>query len=257
MLSKKWKKIRKQMINLTGKKAILTGATGGIGRAILNTLVNAGATVVASGTREQVLEETCEPFGNQVMPIICNLQDHDDIKNLVKKAQDMLQNIDILICNAGITRDNLGMLMKKEEWNDVLDVNLTSTFLLNQLVLKTMLRNKYGRVINISSIIAYTGNAGQANYAASKAGMIGFSKSLAAEFATRNITVNCIAPGFIESPMTEKLSDEMCEQIKKKIPMQRIGIPEEVAHCALFLASEQSSYITGHTLHVNGGMFMA
>ncbi len=246
----------RHMVCLNGKKAILTGATGGIGSAILNALVGAGATVVASGTKSDALQEICKQFHDKAIPFTCNLKDHDDIRDFVRKSQDILGNVDILICNAGITRDNLGMLMKEDEWNDVLDVNLTSAFLLNQLVLKMMLRNKYGRIINISSVIGYTGNAGQANYAASKAGMIGFSKSLAMEFATRNITINCIAPGFIESPMTEKLTGEMREQIKKKIPMQRIGTPEEVAHCALFLASEQSSYITGHTLHVNGGMLM-
>jgi len=243
-------------MNFSGKNVLLTGATGGIGQAILKAFIEAGATVVASGTRVEVLEAICSEFGENAIPVACDLRDHNSINNLFETAKEKLGSVDILVCNAGITKDNLGMVMKMDDWNDVINVNLTSTFLLNQLASKSMLRTKFGRIINIASIVGVTGNPGQANYVASKAGMIGFSKSLAAEFATRNITVNCIAPGFIESPMTDKLNDSIKEQLSKKIPMQRMGTPEEIAHGVLFLASEKSSYITGHTLHINGGMFM-
>jgi 3-oxoacyl-[acyl-carrier protein] reductase len=243
-------------MNFSGKNVLLTGATGGIGQAILKSFIEAGARVVASGTRVEVLETICSEFGENAIPVACDLRDHNSINNLFETAKEKLGSIDILVCNAGITKDNLGMVMKMDDWNDVINVNLTSTFLLNQLASKSMLRTKFGRIINIASIVGVTGNPGQANYVASKAGMIGFSKSLAAEFATRNITVNCIAPGFIESPMTDKLNDSIKEQLSKKIPMQRMGNPEEIAHGVLFLASEKSSYITGHTLHINGGMFM-
>lgn len=243
-------------MNFSGKNVLLTGATGGIGQAILKAFIEAGARVIASGTRVEVLEATCAQFGENAIPVASDLRDHNSINNLFETAKEKLGSIDILVCNAGITKDNLGMVMKMDDWNDVINVNLTSTFLLNQLASKSMLRTKYGRIVNIASIVGVTGNPGQANYVASKAGMIGFSKSLAAEFATRNITVNCIAPGFIESPMTDKLNDSIKEQLSKKIPMQRMGTPEEIAHGVLFLASEKSSYITGHTLHINGGMFM-
>jgi 3-oxoacyl-[acyl-carrier protein] reductase len=243
-------------MNFSGKNVLLTGATGGIGQAILKAFIEAGATVVASGTRVEVLEAICSEFGENAIPVACDLRDHNSINNLFETAKEKLGSVDILVCNAGITKDNLGMVMKMDDWNDVINVNLTSTFLLNQLASKSMLRTKFGRIINIASIVGVTGNPGQANYVASKAGMIGFSKSLAAEFATRNITVNCIAPGFIESPMTDKLNDSIKEQLSKKIPMQRMGTPEEIAHGVLFLASEKSSYITGHTLHINGGMLM-
>lgn len=243
-------------MNFTGKNVLLTGATGGIGQAILKSFVDAGARVVASGTRVDMLEVICAQFGDRAIPIPCDLRDHDSINNLFETAKEKVGSVDILVCNAGITKDNLGMVMKMDDWNDVINVNLTSTFLLNQLASKSMLRTKYGRIINIASIVGVTGNPGQANYVASKAGLIGFSKSLAAEFATRNITINCIAPGFIESPMTDKLNDSIKEQLAKKIPMQRMGMPEEIAYGVLFLASERSSYITGQTLHINGGMFM-
>ena len=243
-------------MNFIGKNVLLTGATGGIGQAILKSFIASGARVVASGTRIENLTELCNEYGENAIPMPCDLRNHDAIKDLFASAQKQLGSIDILVCNAGINKDSFGMTMKIEAWEDVINVNLTSTFLLNQLASTAMLRSNYGRIINVASVVAVTGNPGQANYVASKAGMIGFSKSLAAEFATRNITINCIAPGFIESPMTEKLSDSVKENISKKIPMQRMGTAEEVAHGVLFLASEQSSYITGHTLHINGGMFM-
>ena len=241
-------------MNLIGKRVLLTGATGGIGQAILRACVESGATVIASGTRKEVLEELCSQFPNQAIPITCDLRDQESIKNLFNSAVEKLGAIDILICNAGITKDNLSMMMKMDDWADVININLTSTFYLNQLVSKVMLKQKYGRVINITSIVAVTGNPGQANYVAAKAGIIGFTKSMADEFATRNITFNCIAPGFIESPMTDKLNDSQKEQITKKIPMQRMGTPDEIAYGVLFLASDKSSYITGQTLHINGGM---
>jgi 3-oxoacyl-[acyl-carrier protein] reductase len=244
-------------MDLTGKKVLLTGATGGIGQAILKSCVEAGATVVASGTRKELLEEICRQFSDKAIPITCNLTDQESIKNLVSSTVDRLGTIDILICNAGITKDNLSMRMKMDDWDDVINVNLTSTFLLNQLASKIMLKQKYGRVINISSIVAVTGNPGQANYVAAKAGMIGLTKSMADEFATRNITFNCIAPGFIDTPMTDKLNDSQKEEIAKKIPMQRMGTADEIAYGVLFLASDKSSYITGQTLHINGGMLKA
>jgi|LauGreDrversion4_2_1035121.scaffolds.fasta_scaffold07852_7 3-oxoacyl-[acyl-carrier protein] reductase len=244
-------------MDFTGKKVLLTGATGGIGQAILKAFITAGATVVASGTRAEVLNDICREVGEKAIPITCNLRDIESIKNLCSAAVESMGTIDILICNAGITKDNLSMMMKIDDWNDVINVNLTATFLLNQLVSKVMLKQKFGRVINIASVVASTGNPGQANYVASKAGMIGFTKSMADEFASRNITFNCIAPGFIESPMTDKLNDTQKEQIAKKIPMGRMGTGEEIAYGALFLASDQSSYITGHTLNINGGLFKA
>jgi 3-oxoacyl-[acyl-carrier protein] reductase len=244
-------------MDFTGKKVLLTGATGGIGQAILKAFITAGAKIVASGTRVEVLNDICREVGENAIPIACDLRDSESIKNLCSSTVEKLGTIDILICNAGITKDNLSMMMKIDDWNDVINVNLTATFLLNQLVSKVMLKQKFGRVINIASVVALTGNPGQANYVASKAGMIGFTKSMADEFASRNITFNCIAPGFIESPMTDKLNDTQREQIAKKIPMGRMGTGEEVAYGALFLASEQSSYITGHTLNINGGLFKA
>jgi 3-oxoacyl-[acyl-carrier protein] reductase len=242
-------------MDFTGKKVLLTGATGGIGQAILKSFIEAGATVVASGTRQEALEEICANLGDKAIPITCNLRDQESIKSLVNLSIEKMGSIDILVCNAGITKDNLSMMMKIDDWNDVINVNLTSTFLLNQLASKVMLKQKFGRVVNIASVVGVTGNPGQANYVASKAGMIGFTKSIADEFATRNITFNCIAPGFIESPMTDKLNEVQKEQISKRIPIGRMGTPEEIAHGVLFLASEKSSYITGHTLHINGGMF--
>ncbi len=243
------------MDNFIGQKVLLTGATGGIGQAILKSFIEAGATVIASGTRQKVLEEICKELGDRAIPITCDLNSQESIKNLCNTAVELLSKIDILVCNAGITKDNFSMMMKMEQWNDVINVNLTATFLLNQLASKVMLKQKFGRVINIASVVGVTGNPGQANYVASKAGMIGFTKSMADEFATRNITFNCIAPGFIETPMTDKLNDSQKAEISKKIPIGRMGTPEEIAHGVLFLASDKSSYITGHTLHINGGMF--
>ena len=243
-------------MNFIGKNILVTGATGGIGKKILKSFIDEGARVVASGSKIDILKAICDELGDRAIPIVCDLNDHLAIKKLVESTKNIMGSIDVLVCNAGITKDNLGIMMKSDEWNDIININLTATFLLNQLVSKIMLHNKYGRIINITSIVACTGNPGQANYVASKAGVIGFSKTLAAEFATRNITVNCIAPGFIETPMTDKLSDTVKHHTIQRIPMQRMGTSEEIAHGVLFLASEKSSYITGHTLHINGGMLM-
>ncbi len=248
------------MFDLKGKKVLLTGASGGIGKAILDVMVNAEANIVISGTKEDALQKLANSYKangyNNIHVISANLSEITTIDSLVNDSYNILQGLDILICNAGITKDNLSMRMKDEEWNDVLRVNLQATFKLNQASIKKMMKQRYGRIINISSIIAYSGNPGQANYAASKAGMIGMSKSIALEIAGIGITVNCVAPGFIDTPMTEKISENMQSKIIDRIPMGRTGKPEEVASAVLFLASNEASYITGSTIHVNGGMLM-
>ncbi len=243
--------------NLEGQSALITGASGGIGSAIAEVLVQSGAKVIATGTNPEKLRNLANKINsNKLLTLTHDLSDSNELESLFTKAESMVEHIDILICNAGITYDNLSIRMKEEEWQKVIDLNLTTTFKLNQLAIKRMMRKKYGRIINISSIIAFTGNIGQANYAAAKAGMIGMSKSLALEVASRNITVNCIAPGFIDTPMTAVLKTEIKENLIKHIPMGRIGTPMEVAHSVLFLAAKESAYITGTTIHVNGGMYM-
>ncbi len=249
------------MFSLIGKKVLLTGATGGIGKAILQTMVRAGASVVISGTKIDALQEltasAMEQADNAIIkPIACNLSQIDTIDALVNEVFEFLGGLDILICNAGMTKDALSMRMKDAEWEEVLRVNLQATFKLNQAAVKKMMRQRYGRIINMSSVIAYSGNAGQANYAASKAGMIGMSKSIALEIASIGITVNCVAPGFIDTPMTEVIPENIQQKIRERIPMGRTGKPEEVANAVLFLASDEASYITGSTVHVNGGMLM-
>ena len=249
------------MLSLIGKKDLLTGATGGIGKAILQTMVRAGASVVISGTKIDALQEltasAMEQADNAIIkPIACNLSQIDTIDALVNEVFEFLGGLDILICNAGMTKDALSMRMKDAEWEEVLRVNLQATFKLNQAAVKKMMRQRYGRIINMSSVIAYSGNAGQANYAASKAGMIGMSKSIALEIASIGITVNCVAPGFIDTPMTEVIPENIQQEIRERIPMGRTGKPEEVANAVLFLASDEASYITGSTVHVNGGMLM-
>ena len=249
------------MFSLIGKKVLLTGATGGIGKAILQTMVRAGASVVISGTKIDALQEltasAMEQADNAIIkPIACNLSQIDTIDALVNEVFEFLGGLDILICNAGMTKDALSMRMKDAEWEEVLRVNLQATFKLNQAAVKKMMRQRYGRIINMSSVIAYSGNAGQANYAASKAGMIGMSKSIALEIASIGITVNCVAPGFIDTPMTEVIPENIQQEIRERIPMGRTGKPEEVANAVLFLASDEASYITGSTVHVNGGMLM-
>ncbi len=246
------------MFDLKDRTALVTGATGGIGAAIAKALHGAGATVVLSGTRENVLEERVRELGGErVHAVPANLSDPESVAALVPAAEQALgRGVDILVNNAGITRDTLAMRMKPEQWQQVLDVNLTAAFRLSQAVLKGMMKARWGRIVNITSVVALTGNPGQANYAAAKAGMIGMSKSLAREVAARGITVNCIAPGFIETPMTDALNEKQREAILSQIPAGRLGSPEDVAAAALYLASDAAAYVTGQTLSVNGGMAM-
>ena len=246
------------MFDLKDRTALVTGATGGIGAAIAKALHGAGATVVLSGTRENVLEERVRELGGErVHAVPANLSDPESVAALVPAAEQALgRGVDILVNNAGITRDTLTMRMKPEQWQQVLDVNLTAAFRLSQAVLKGMMKARWGRIVNITSVVALTGNPGQANYAAAKAGMIGMSKSLAREVAARGITVNCIAPGFIETPMTDALNEKQREAILSQIPAGRLGSPEDVAAAALYLASDAAAYVTGQTLSVNGGMAM-
>lgn len=250
------------MINLQGKTAIITGSTGGIGMAIAQKLILAGAKVLLSGTSNAKLESfknsLLTQFPNaEIFTKACNLGDKTEIEQLMKEGTAMLGGkLDILIANAGITKDGLIIRMQEEDWNSVLDVNLKSSFLLCKDAVKTMMKQRYGKIILISSVVGLSGNPGQVNYCASKAGMIGFAKSLAQEVASRNITVNCIAPGFIESQMTDVLTEEQKKAILSKVPQGRLGTPEEVANATAFLASDLSSYITGHVLSVNGGLYM-
>jgi 3-oxoacyl-[acyl-carrier protein] reductase len=244
------------MFDLTGKKALVTGATGGIGKAIATALHAQGATVCLSGTRAAVLEEVKAGLGERAHAVTCNLSDPADVEKLVPAAEEAMGGLDILVNNAGITRDNLAMRMKPEDWQAVLDVNLTAAFTLIKASMRGMMKARWGRVINITSVVGVTGNPGQANYAASKAGMIGMSKSLAHELASRNITVNCIAPGFIETAMTDELNDKQKEAILGSVPAGRLGQADEIAAGAVYLASAEAAYVTGQTLHINGGMAM-
>ena len=245
------------MFELTGKNALITGASGGIGGAIAKTLHAAGATVTISGTREDKLQEKAAELGNTRVHILkCDLADHEAVKELAKKAEELMGSIDILVNNAGITRDQLSMRMSDDEWNQVLSVNLASAFILTRACLRGMMKRRFGRIINITSIVGTMGNPGQANYAAAKAGMIGMSKSIAAEVASRSITVNCIAPGFIATAMTDKLNDQQKQTMMSVIPMGKFGTPEDVSSAALYLASAESQYVTGQTIHINGGMLM-
>ena len=243
------------MFELKGKKALITGASGGIGGEIARTLHKAGADIAISGTRLESLNSLAEAIGSSIQIFQCNLNDPVAIDDLWKTASEKMGGIDILINNAGITRDNLFMRMSDEEWLDVLNVNLTATMKLCKGMIRGMMKNRWGRIINISSVVGTTGNPGQANYAASKAGMVGMSKSLAFEVASRGITVNIIAPGFIETAMTDKLNDDQKSNIMEQIPAGRMGMATEIASAALYLADE-ASYVTGATLHVNGGMVM-
>jgi len=244
------------MFDLTGKKALVTGASGGLGQAIAKALHRQGATVALSGTRQEALELVANELKDNVYVLPCNLADKAAVEALVPSAEAAMGSLDILVNNAGITKDNLFLRMKDEEWDDVIAVNLSAVFRLSRAAAKGMLKRKYGRIIGITSIVGVTGNPGQGNYAASKAGMIGMSKSLAAEVAARNITVNTIAPGFITSPMTDVLNEKQKATILAAVPMGRLGIGEDVASAAVYLASDEASYMTGQTLHVNGGMAM-
>jgi 3-oxoacyl-[acyl-carrier protein] reductase len=244
------------MFDLTGKTALVTGASGGIGAAIAKALHGAGATLAISGTRIEPLEALAAELGDRVHVLPCNLSDAVAVEALPKQAAEAMGSVDILVNNAGITKDNLFMRMSDEEWASVLDVNLTATMRLCKGVVRGMMKARWGRIVNISSIVGATGNPGQANYAASKAGMVGMSKSIAYEVASRGITVNCVAPGFIATAMTDKLNDEQKEKINLQIPAARMGSPEEIAAAVLYLASNEAGYVTGATLHVNGGMAM-
>ncbi len=244
------------MFNLTGRFALVTGASGGIGGSIAKALSDAGAKVALSGTRLEALEKTAAEIGGSPVILPCNLADPAATTALVGQAEEALGGLDILISNAGLTKDGLLMRMKEEDWDTVLDVNLGAYFRLAKAAMRGMMKRRHGRIIGITSVVGVTGNAGQTNYAASKAGMIGFSKSLAQEVASRNITVNCIAPGFIATPMTDVLKDEQKEALLKGIPAGRLGTGADIGAAALYLASDESAYVTGQTLHVNGGMAM-
>ncbi|WP_262691741.1 3-oxoacyl-[acyl-carrier-protein] reductase [Kordiimonas aestuarii] len=244
------------MFDLSGKKALVTGATGGIGASIAKALHAAGAEVAISGTRAEKLQELAAELGGRVHVIAANLSDRTSVDQLVKDAGEVLGSVDILVNNAGITKDNLAMRMKEDEWDSVMQVNLESAFRLIKGLMRGMMKARWGRVVNITSVVGVTGNPGQANYCASKAGMIGMSKALAAELASRGITVNCVAPGFIATPMTEVLTDEQKAAITNGIPSGELGSPEDIASAVLYLASNEAKYVTGQTLHVNGGLAM-
>ena len=244
------------MFDLSGKNVLITGASGGIGGAIAKTLHAAGATVALSGTRVAPLEALAAELGDRAHVLPCNLSDAEAVTALPKQAADAMGSVDILVNNAGITRDNIFMRMSDDEWSSVLDVNLTSTMRLCKGVIRGMMKSRWGRIVNISSIVGATGNPGQANYAASKAGVVGMSKSIAYEVASRGITVNCVAPGFITTAMTDKLTDDQKAGILTQVPAGRMGDADEIAAAVLYLSSSEAAYVTGTTLHVNGGMAM-
>ena len=245
------------MFNLDGKTALITGATGGIGSAIARALHSQGAEVILSGTRQGSLDELAHELSDRAHPIAADLSDKSSIDSLIKQISDIsTDGVDIVINNAGIVRDNLLVRMKDEEWNQVLDINLFAGYKLTQGLMRGMMKRRWGRIIGISSVVGTTGNPGQANYAAAKAGMIGFSKALAQEVATRGITVNVIAPGMIQTAMTDDLNEDQSARLLSTIPLGRLGSPEEVAASVIYLASDEAAYVTGVTLHVNGGMAM-
>ena len=245
------------MINLKNKNVILTGATGGIGNSIADTLISLNANLIVSGTNQNKLDELKNKHKN-LITLKQDISAHDELEEFIEKCNSEFGScIDVLINNAGITRDNLTIRMEKKEWQDVINVNLTSTFLLSKFAIKKMLKKKFGKIINITSVVGHTGNVGQANYSASKGAITSMSKSLSLEYAKKNITVNCIAPGFIETAMTEKINEDYKNQLKSKIPLDRFGIPQDIANCVAFLCSDLSDYITGETIHVNGGMYFS
>ena len=245
------------MINLENKNIILTGATGGIGASIADTLINLKSNLIVTGTNEKKLEELKHKHP-KIISIKQDISAHDELEGFIDKcSQEFGDKIDVLINNAGITKDNLTIRMNKDEWDKVIDINLTSTFLLTKHTIKKMLKKKSGKIINITSVVGHTGNLGQVNYSASKGGILSMSKSLSLEYAKKNITVNCIAPGFIETAMTAKINEEYKSQLKSKIPLDKFGTPQDIANCAAFLCSDLSNYITGETIHVNGGMYFS
>ena len=244
------------MKDLENKNIIVTGASGGIGNSIVEKLNECGANVLASGTRLEKLEELKSKF-NKIKILKFDISQSDKIEEFIDKASNELGGLDCIVNNAGITQDNLATRMSIDEWKKVIDINLTSTFLMSKFAIKKMLKNKKGKIINITSVVGHTGNLGQANYTASKAGLVAMSKSLAIEYAKKNINVNCISPGFIKTAMTDKIDEKFKEVIVSKIPSARLGEPEDIANAVLFLASDNSNYINGETLHVNGGMYMA
>jgi 3-oxoacyl-[acyl-carrier protein] reductase len=244
------------MFDLTGKTAIVTGATGGIGNAIAKALHKQGATVAISGTRREVLETLAGELKERVHVLPCNLSDLAQVEALVPDAEKAMGQVDILVANAGVTKDNLFVQLRDEDWDQVIAVNLTATFHMARAATKLMMRKRFGRIIGIASVVGVTGNAGQVNYVASKAGMIGMMKSIAQEYARRNVTANCIAPGFIATAMTEVLNDKQKEAILGKVPAGRLGSADDIAAAAVYLASNEAAYVTGQTIHVNGGMAM-
>ncbi|MBV38347.1 MAG: 3-oxoacyl-[acyl-carrier-protein] reductase [Rhodospirillaceae bacterium] len=244
------------MFNLSGKSALVTGASGGIGGAIARHLHQAGANVGLSGTRADALDALAAEIGERCAVLPCDLRNGEAVSALIGQADEALGSVDIVINNAGLTRDNLALRLKDEDWEQVIAVNLTAAFRLSKAALRGMMKRRWGRIVNITSIVGVTGNGGQTNYAASKAGIIGFSKSLAQEVASRNITVNCLAPGFIQTPMTDALDEGQRETLLASIPAGRLGVVDDVAAGVLYLASEEASYVTGQTLHINGGMAM-
>lgn len=244
-------------IDLSGKIALVTGASRGIGRAVAETLVSAGATVIGTATSERGAAAIQEYLGDNGFGLVLDVTDKDSVAELFSTIKEKVGDVNILVNNAGITRDNLLMRMKEDEWGDIIDTNLTSVFRTSKAVMRSMMKKRHGRIINIGSVVGSMGNPGQTNYCAAKAGLLGFTKSLAKEVASRKITVNAIAPGFIQTDMTDELTEEQQQGIMSQVPMARLGQAQEIANAVLFLASDSAAYITGETLHVNGGMYMA
>jgi 3-oxoacyl-[acyl-carrier protein] reductase len=244
------------MFELTGKTALVTGATGGLGGSIARALHKQGATVAISGTRKEVLDALAGELKERVHVLPCDLSNKDQVEALVPQAEAAMEKLDILVANAGVTKDNLFVQLRDEDWETVININLTATFRLSRAAMKTMMRRRHGRIIGITSVVGVTGNPGQGNYTAAKAGMIGMMKSIAKEYAKRGVTANCVAPGFIATPMTDKLNDKQREAIMTMVPANRLGTPDDIAAAVVYLASEEAAYVTGQTLHVNGGMAM-
>lgn len=244
------------MFDLSGKTALVTGATGGLGGGIARALHKQGATVAISGTRREALDALAAELGDRVHVLPCDLSDKEQVEALVPQAEAAMGKLDILVANAGITKDNLFVQLRDEDWDTVININLTATFRLSRAAMKTMMRRRYGRIIGITSVVGVTGNPGQGNYTAAKAGMIGMMKSIGKEYARRGVTANCVAPGFIATPMTDKLNDKQREAILAMVPANRLGTPDDIAAAVVYLASDEAAYVTGQTLHVNGGMAM-